>query len=236
MIANELLDLEQIAKALGVSFRNPALLREVLVHRSYINENPSCGLIANERLEFLGDAALGLVVAQWLYEKNPEMDEGGLTALRSAIVRQETLAKAAARLSLGDYLLLGRGERLSGGAQRPANLARTYEAVVGAILMDRGIAQVRRFVLKTLATELKEAAGGKPPIDSKSLLQQVAQARWHTIPVYRTVNVQGPDHAKVFTVEVSVSGRVLGTGVGQSKRVAEKVAAERALASLDTVP
>lgn len=227
---------EKITRALGVSFRNPALLQEALVHRSYLNENPSCGLAANERLEFLGDAVLGFIVAHWLYQRNPHMDEGGLTTLRSAIVRQETLAQAAARLSLGEHLLLGRGERTSGGAQRPANLACAFEAVVGAIFLDRGIAQARRFVLRALAPALEEMVKGSPPIDSKSLLQQVVQARWHTIPTYRTVSAQGPDHAKVFTVEVVVGEQIMGVGTGRSKRAAERAAAERALASLSDAP
>ncbi len=214
---------------IGVRFKNPALLREALVHTSYLNENPGIDVGSNERLEFLGDAVLGLVVAQLLYQDHPEMDEGRLTELRAHLVRRDTLARAADRLGLGEHLQLGRGEEAAGGRKRPTNLARVFEAVVGAIYLDAGIEAASQFIFGALEAEIGSVRERRVPADPKSRLQEYAQSRWQATPVYRTVRIEGPDHARRFAVEVSVADDVLGSGEGRSKQLAEKAAAQNAL-------
>jgi len=225
--------LSELQTALGLKFKNPSLLQQALVHRSYLNEARASGLESNERLEFLGDAALGLIVSQKLCSDFPLLSEGDLTQLKTALVRWETLARAAERLSVGDYLLLGRGEKLTGGQRRPSNLACAFEAIVGAVLLDGGLAKARALVLRCLKPELAQMTAGKVALDSKSRLQQMVQTRWQAIPSYRTVAAEGPDHAKVFTVEVLVGDRTLGQGQGRSKKEAESKAAQQALKAMD---
>ena len=226
-------DWSVLEECLGVRFKDSALLEEALTHSSYLNENPGFGIGSNERLEFLGDAALGLVVARQLYSDYPEEDEGRLTELRTHLVRRETLARAAARLGLGDYLLLGRGEDAAGGRRRPTNLARAYEALVGALFLDGGLPRVRRFVKTSLGDEFRGLRHKAVLADPKSRLQEVAQSRWQTTPSYRLVKAQGPDHARRFTVEAVIQGEVLGVGKGRSKQQAEKEAARQALEGLE---
>lgn len=228
-------DWRAFEERLGVRFKNPALLQEALVHTSYLNENPSLEIGSNERLEFLGDAALGLAVAQQLYKDYPAVDEGQLTELRTHLVRRDTLARAAQRLGLGDYLLLGRGEEGAGGRRRPTNLARAYEALVGAVFLDGGLARVRRFVKKTLNAELQGLRQRPVPADPKSRLQELVQSRWQSTPSYRLLRAEGPDHARRFSIEVLVGEDVLGVGEGRSKQQAEKAAARQALERLETV-
>ena len=224
--------LAQLQKALGVKFKDASLLEQALVHRSYLNEARAQGLESNERLEFLGDAVLGLVISQKLCATFPELDEGDLTRLKTSLIRWETLARAADRLSLGEHLLLGRGEESTGGRQRPSNLARVLEAVIGAAFLDRGLDKTRDFVLRCLAPDMARVETGQIALDSKSRLQQLVQSYWHETPAYRTVAASGPDHAKVFTVEVQVAGRTLGSGSGRSKKEAESEAASQAVEAI----
>lgn len=226
--------LARLQTALGLKFKDLSLLQQALVHRSYLNEADAPGLESNERLEFLGDAALGLIVSQKLYSDFPLLNEGDLTQLKTALIRWETLARAGGRLSLGDYLLLGRGEKLTGGQQRPTNLASAFEAIVGAVLLDSGLVKARTLILRCLKPELAQITAGRVALDAKSRLQQMAQTRWQAMPSYRTVAAEGPDHAKVFTVEVLVDERVLGQGQGRSKKEAESKAAQQALKAIDT--
>lgn len=225
-------DLDELQSALSITFRDPALLRESLVHRSYLSENPDATLASNERLEFLGDAVLGLVVADEIYRRFPELSVGELTKLRSALVRGETLARIAQSLNLGEYLYLGRGEEESGGRRRPRNLSCALEAVVGAIAADQGLDAARSFILRILGGHMERAIEGKLVFDYKSRLQQVTQSETKITPAYRTIEQSGPDHAKVFTVEVLIGDAVLGRGSGRSKRAAEMEAARAALESL----
>lgn len=224
-------DLDEAQRQLRLRFRNPALLAEAFVHRSYLNEAPNVGLRSNERLEFLGDAVLGAIVAYDLFRRYPEASEGRLTGMRAVLVQRATLAEAARRLDLGRWLLLSRGEEQAGGRGREVNLARVYEAIVGAIFLDRGLAAATRFVLRTLKPELDRLATGYVP-DAKSRLQWLVQREWQQPPVYRTLAERGPDHAKVFQVQVLVEGRVVGEGSGHSKRSAEQAAAAAALQRL----
>jgi ribonuclease-3 len=225
-------DWKGLEHRLGVTFRDPPLLRQAFVHRSYLNENPEVSLLSNERLEFLGDAALSLVVAQRLYELFPTHGEGLLTELRAHLVRRDTLARAAERLALGDCLLLGRGEESAGGRRRPSNLAAVFEAVVGAIVVDQRLEAVDAFVTSALADELEAIRSGIVTADPKSRLQVLVQSRGQDLPEYRTLKVEGPEHARLFTVEVCLDGEVVGIGQGKTKRQAEREAARCALDKL----
>lgn len=216
-----------------MKFKDSAVLRQALVHSSYVNENPELAPDSNERLEFLGDAVLGLVVANDLFAAYPDQDEGKLTELRAHLVRRDTLARAARRLDLGNELLLGRGEDVGGGRDRPTNLAHAYEAVVGAIFLDTGYASASNFVRRSLQVEFQALTERAFPVDPKSRLQEISQSRYQTTPVYRLVDAQGPDHARRYTVEVVIDGHALGTGEGSSKQQAEKEAAQHALERLD---
>lgn len=225
-------DVVALQKMLDVTFKRPELLAQSMVHRSYLNEALAAGVESNERLEFLGDAVLGCVVARALYDRYPDVDEGRLTELRAHIVKGETLARVAEGLDLGSYLYLGRGEAGTGGRRRPLNLARAFEAVLGAMYLDRGFRRTETFLLRVLKSELAELGTGDLPTDAKSRLQHAAQTLFGMPPHYRIVSADGPDHAKVFTVEAVVGDRTLGSGRGRSKRVAEKQAAEEAMRSL----
>lgn len=225
-------DLATLQATLGISFKDLSLLQQSLVHRSYLNENPDLLLTSNERLEFLGDAVLGFVVAERLFSQFPDFSEGELTKLRSASVCRETLGRVGLSLHLGDYLYLGRGEEDSGGRHRRKNLSCALEAVIGSVLVDQGFDIARSFILRILGSELERAIEDKLTADYKSRLQQVIQSQRKVTPVYRTIEEVGPDHAKVFTVEVLVGDSILGRGVGQSKRAAEMEAAREALESL----
>ena len=221
---------EQVEQRLGIKFKNRVTLREAFVHRSYMNEYPAVGQESNERLEFFGDAVLSYVVAERLFRDCPECDEGDLTEWRGHLVRRDSLAAFARRLGLGDFLLLGRGEEAAGGRERAQNLASLFEAVVGAVCIDRGLTIARKFISDALGEELN-LKGRPTPVDPKSRLQEVVQARWQRAPTYRTVHEEGPEHRKVFTVEVHAQGEVLGSGTGHSKQEAEREAAKAALAS-----
>jgi ribonuclease-3 len=226
-------DWRTLEAQLPFKFKEHELLRQALVHTSYLNENPGIGVGSNERLEFLGDAALGVVVAQMLYNDYPDVDEGKLTELRAHLVRRDTLARAASQLGLGEALQLGRGEDAAGGRKRPTNLARAYEALVGAIFLDGGFTRVKSFVKHSLRDEFTALRQKGMPYDPKSRLQEVVQSRWQTTPSYRLLKTEGPDHARRFTVQVVVSGKPFGTGEGRSKQMAEKEAAQRALEEIE---
>jgi ribonuclease-3 len=223
---------KEVEEKIGVAFRHPELLRQSFVHRSYLNENLPLGLESNERLEFFGDAVLSYVVAERLFRDCPACDEGELTEWRGYLVRRDSLANFCRQVGLGHYLLLGRGEEAAGGRERAANLASLFEAVVGAITIDRGLTIARAFIFRAIGDEIN--LGGRPtPIDPKSRLQEVVQSRWQRAPSYKTVHEEGPEHRKLFTVEVSVQGQILGSGAGHSKQEAEREAARQALADLD---
>jgi ribonuclease-3 len=225
-------DLGALQAILDVNFKDESLLQQALVHRSYLNENSVLHLVSNERLEFLGDAVLGFVVASELYSRFPDFSEGELTKLRSALVRGETLSRIALSLQLGDYLYLGRGEEDSGGRSRSRNLSCTLEAVIGAVFLDQGLDVAQSFILKLLGSELDGVVEDKFTDDYKSRLQQIIQSERKITPIYRTIDEVGPDHAKVFTVEVLAGDSILGKGCGRSKRAAEMDAARQALDDL----
>ena len=219
--------------ALGVAFADPELLKRAFAHRSFVSEFPGALDESNERLEFLGDAALGLIVAQALAARFPERREGGLTQTRAALVDKAALAAVAARLGLGGWLALGKGEAERGGAKRESNLADAFEALVGALFADGGYETAREFVLRAMSAELESAASAQsPPRHPKSLLHEAAMRRRLSPPEYRIVERTGPDHAPAFTAEAIIGGEPAGAGEGGSKREAESAAAQAALDGL----
>ena len=224
--------LEKLQDTLGITFNDASILQQALVHGSYLHENPEFALPSNERLEFLGDSLLGFIIAEKLYTDFPDLAEGGMTKLRAALVRKETLARLASALGLGDYLYMGYGEETSGGRVKQSILAAALESLIGAILMDQGFDSCRGFVLRLFESALGEAVDERLAADYKSELQEMSQARHRVAPAYRTIRAIGPDHAKEFTVEVSVNGAVIGSGSGRSKRQAEREAARAALQTL----
>jgi ribonuclease III len=226
---------EEFARRLGLPFRNMLLLRRALTHRSFLNEHPEA-IEDNERLEFLGDAVLDFLVGAWLFNRFPEMREGDLTRLRSALVRTEQLAEFAAAFGFGAALRLGRGESLAGGRKRIALLCATFEAVIGSLYIDSGMQAVRAFVEPLLEPASNQVLESNRELDAKSRLQELVQSQGFTPPQYRTVNSQGPEHNKVFEVEVIVNGEVVARGNGSSKQSAAQQAAQMALISFEGDP
>lgn len=220
-----------LAERLGLDFSDIFLLTRSLTHRSYLNEHPEA-IEDNERLEFLGDAVLDFLVGAWLYNRFPEMAEGELTRLRSALVRTEQLAEFSTRLGFGEAMRLGRGEAESGGRQRIALLCATFEAFIGAYYLDAGIEAVSVFLEPLLESVANQLLMDGKTQDPKSLLQEYVQAKGNGAPKYRTISATGPDHAKVFEVEVLINGRKYGHGIGKSKQAAAKAAAREAMALL----
>jgi len=220
-----------VPQRLGLHFEDPWLLRRALTHRSYINEHPEA-LEDNERLEFLGDAILDFLVGAWLYNHFPEMSEGQLTRLRAALVGNEQLASFAKQIQLGDYMLLGKGEEDGGGRLRPALLGCTFEALIGALFLDQDLEAVQVFVEPILEKETRKILDGNGEQDVKSTLQEWSQSQGLGAPTYRTVSEHGPDHDKIFEVEVVIGGEVAGRGEGHSKQAAAKNAARAALDSI----
>jgi ribonuclease-3 len=224
---HEAVSVEALQVVIGVVFRDPTILQRALTHSSYLNENPDCSWGDNERLEFLGDAVADFVAADLLFGRFPEWQEGELTSLRAEMVRADTLARFALKIELGAHLHLGRGEEQSGGRVRPALLSDAFEALLGAIYLEGGMPAAERFVLPFLLDFLK----GRESLlqrDPKSRLQEWAQAKFRSTPVYVTVEEVGPDHARQFTIEVLIRGEPRGRGAGRSKQAAEQAAAQAA--------
>lgn len=217
-----------LQRELGVEFRDASLLRTALTHPSYANEHPDDDSGTNERLEFLGDAVLGLIVAGELYAEFPALEEGQLTEWRAQLVCGPTLARVAGQLGLGQALLLGRGEEATGGRKREGNLERAFEAVVGAVMVDQGLEAARLLVRRTLVAEFQALEHDAVTLNPKGALQQLVQGLLGR-PHYVTTEEAGPEHARHFTIEVRIDGEVIGTGSGSSKQQAEKEAARRAL-------
>jgi len=213
---------------LQIKFNDVLLLSRALTHRSYINEHPEA-LEDNERLEFLGDAILDFLVGDWLYHRFPEMEEGKLTQMRSALVKTNQLASFCMILELGNAVRMGKGEFKSGGKYRKAMLCDVFEAFIGALYLDQGIEPVKNFLYPILDNTIYDLLENHQIEDPKSLLQEWAQASGFSAPKYVTKNVSGPDHARTFEVIVSVNNHVMGNGNGSSKQEAEKNAARVAL-------
>jgi ribonuclease-3 len=221
--------LQSLCTKLGVSFTNIALLQQALTHTSYANERKHDNVQHNERLEFLGDAVLDLVVSEYLYRHYENLPEGELTKARAAVVCEPALAKRAGELAIGEYLLLGKGEAASGGRERHSILADTFEAIIGAIYLDGGFSAATQFVIGQLNSQLMAIEHGDYGKDYKTLLQEFVQRKGECKIVYEVIGESGPDHSKVFQVAVSVNDMRIGVGTGRSKKEAEQFAAQQAL-------
>ena len=227
----------EIARAfqqrIGITFSDQSLIIRAMTHRSSVNESPF--LIGdNERLEFLGDAVIGLVAAEFLYQRFPEKREGPLTAMRAYLVRKETLARFAREIDLNKHLLMGRGEEDSGGRERDTTLSAAFEAVVGALYLDQGLEASKAFLLPFFRPELERLQTDQLTKDAKSRLQEWSQAELKQTPSYVTIGATGPDHNREFTVEVRIGGQAYGTGTGRSKQQAAQAAAQAALERIQT--
>lgn len=215
-----------------LKFNNPLLLKTALTHRSALNERISPASESNERLEFLGDAVLELITTDFLFKKFPQESEGVLTAYRSSLVKTTTLAEVAVELDLGKKLYMSKGEEATGGRDNPGLLADTTEAIIGAIYLDQGYESTKKFLEKNLFNRFDKIKEQKLYQDSKSVLQEIVQAKGLEAPVYKVIKEEGPDHDKQFTVEALIDSQPAGTGVGKSKQLAQQVAAQDALKSL----
>jgi ribonuclease-3 len=227
--------LQDLLTRLGIEPCDSQLYRCAMTHSSFLNEQGLPPWEGNERLEFLGDAVIGLVVTQTLFQTYPEKTEGELSKIKSVVVSRATLAKCARDLGLGKPLRLGVGEMKSGGESRHSILAAVYESFVGALYLDKGFEAVRDFCLRQLTPRIQELGKGDSAQDDKSRLQEYVQRRTGLIPRYRVVKSEGPDHEKWFVVEVSLRGLVLAHGEGSSKKNAEQNAAQSALSYIDIV-
>jgi ribonuclease-3 len=226
-------EFETLERSIGYRFRDRGLLEHAMTHTSRANEDVSGGVIDNESLEFLGDAMLGFAIADLLFREFPEFDEGQKSKAKASLVSTSALARQAERLALGEHLLLGRGEEKTGGRQKPALLANTYEALIAAIYLDGGIEHARAFISREFAPHIAEVrrhgvAGG----DYKSALQELVQGRNQPPPQYRLAGSAGPDHEKTFHVEVVVGGEMVAEATGPSKKEAEQEAARLAIEKL----
>ena len=202
------------------------------MHRSYLNEF-KVDLPSNERLEFLGDSVLSLIISVRLFKERPHDTEGELTNLRAHIVRTKSLAEISKQLGLGDYLLLSKGEMLSGGRNNPQLLANTYEALLGAVFLDQGFEMTKKVIGETLLPLFEQEIKTGPPKDAKSNLQEIVQQRFKQSPNYKILDTEGPDHAKKFNVAVYIGDKEMGRGKGKSKQTAEEHAAKMALQSIE---
>jgi ribonuclease-3 len=209
------------------------LLKQAFQHGSYVREQGLDPVLSNQRLEFLGDAVLDLIIAEALYHEHPELHEGRLTKTKAALVRAGSLARAADALNLGEYLLLGKGEDESGGRRKSSLLADVYEALVGAIYVGAGLEAARQFVLSHLSAEGAVAAQAEHGFDHKTALQELVQSQARKLPTYKILASEGPAHDLCFRVEVSFMDALLGAGEGPSKRKAEQEAARQALERKD---
>lgn len=227
-----MLNLSDREKILGLNFEDKTLLLRALTHRSYLNENPDFILEDNERLEYLGDAVLDFLTAEYLYHRFPEMHEGELTSLRAALVRTESLARLAREIDLGRCLYLGHGEEAGGGRRRLAVLCDAFEALIGALHLDQGLPAVRAFIKPLIDPQVERILAEDLDKDPKSLLQELSQAELEITPHYHTVGESGPDHAKEFIVQAMIGKQAYGQGVGRSKQAAARAAAQDALVKL----
>ncbi|MEX0649672.1 MAG: ribonuclease III [Candidatus Andersenbacteria bacterium] len=227
-------DLKPLERRLSVTFRTPELLRQSLTHRSYLNENPEFPLDHNERLEFLGDAVLELVVTDHLYH-HYKLPEGELTNLRSAVVRGEMLSKIAKELELEEFLLLSRGERKDTGKARQYILANAVEAVIGAVYLDQGYNAAKLLIDRYIVSKLEEVVEKGLHVDAKSRFQELSQERFRVTPIYKVLKESGLDHDKQFTVGVFLDDKLLGEGIGSSKQEAQQEAAREGLTHIKTL-
>lgn len=214
----------------GIRVNHLVLVDHALTHTSYAHEQKASTMDSNEKLEYLGDSVLGLVVSEYIYRRYPEMDEGELSKIKGRVVSEVVLAKVAKDLGLGNYLLLGKGEEASGGKQRDSTLADAFEALIGAFYLDGDLHTVRAFILRLLEAEIAETHSDKIVKDYKSALQEFVQKKFRASPRYEVVKESGPEHKKIFEIQVKIQGEVYGVGKGSNKKIAQQDAAEQAWA------
>ncbi len=227
--------LSMIEERLSYRFKNPLLLKKALTHTSYANERVADGVESNEKFEFLGDAIIDMVASIILMERFPDFDEGELSKFRARVVSEIPLARIAESLGLGDAVLLGKGEEKSGGRKKPSILSSTFEAVVAALYMDGGFEKTFRAISALLSERIDDIWRKGAYLDYKTLLQELCQRVFKDLPVYQLVDEEGPEHSKLFKVEVRIKGEIYGHGTGRSKKEAEKDAARKALERLKDV-
>lgn len=225
-------DEENLEGRIDYHFKDRARLRAALIHRSYANEQVDRDLEYNERLEFLGDAVLGLAVSRHIFHAYPQLPEGELTRIRAEVVSENGLAAVARKLAIGESLWLGKGEEKSGGREKASLLADALEAVLGAIFCDGGLEAVTPVIESLFAESIEHSARRLVGVDHKTRLQEFLQARFGCTPVYVPAQTEGPDHQRIYTVEVHFSGKVIGCGRGRTKKAAEQEAASQGLAAL----
>jgi len=220
----------KLQKNLRYRFKKPKLLEQALTHSSYANDTRNKANLSNQRLEFLGDSLLGMTVALLIYQNMPSMSEGKMSKLRADLVCEKSLAQLAAGFDIGSYILLAYGEEKNGGRQRPSILADAFEAVIAAIYLDGGLKATLRFVTETFLPLIKQPS--KHDSDYKTLFQEYVQHQSGLTYVYELVSEEGPNHNKLFTIELRVNGITKGTGTGKSKKIAEQAAAKEAYIEL----
>lgn len=220
---------------IGFTFKKPELLKTALIHRSYINETEDKTLSNNERLEFLGDAVLELIVTEYLFAKYPGKPEGELTSFRAATVKTTSLAETALAMNLGKFIYMSRGEEITGGRERPYILANTFEALLGALYLDQGIDSARKFLEKFLLPKIANIVAQRLDIDSKSKLQEICQEEFNETPTYDLISASGPDHAKVFIMGLKIGKIIVERGEGKNKQEAEQNAAMKAVNNWDEI-
>jgi ribonuclease III len=225
-------DLNKIQKSIRYSFKRLSLLKQALTHRSYANEHPAEESLHNERLEFLGDAVLNLVLSDLLLKKFPDLSEGAVSRIRAGLVNEKKLAQIAGFIELGSYLMIGRGEELTEGRQKPSLLGDSLEALLGAIFLDGGLKSASRIIYRLFQsqfeTDLPKSAG-----DYKTTLQEYCQGKLKKVPSYHLLREEGPDHKKIFLVQVRINDQVVGAGEGKTKKEAQQKAAQKALLHLE---
>ncbi|XER06754.1 Ribonuclease 3 [Sporomusa rhizae] len=227
--------LAELCRTLGVTFSDYKLLHQALIHTSYANETKGINVRHNERLEFLGDAVLDLIISSYLFSQCPHLPEGELTKARAQVVCEQTLAKRALELGIGEYLLLGKGEALSGGRERISILADAFEAIIGAVYLDSGFKSAAKYVLNQLKSEVILVERGDYLKDYKTWLQEIVQKNNDSKIAYEVINERGPDHDKSFEVAVLLSNQRMGSGWGKSKKEAEQQSAKQALIKLGEI-
>ncbi len=225
--------LTALQNRIKVKFKEKSLLRHSLIHRSYVNETGNGKMNDNERLEYLGDSVLALVVNEYIYNRFYDYPEGDLAKIKSAVVSETTLAKIAREINLGSFLVMGKGEEQSGGRDRTSILANSFEALIGAVYLDSGLKCVRKFILSFLRKEIERIDNMSYLRDPKTTLQEYVQKKYKERPVYEVVEEKGPDHRKEFIVKLIINGKEAATGTGSSKRKAEMNAAEFILKSVN---
>lgn len=227
--------LKEFQNAIGYIFNDLSLLEKALVHRSYGNENWNYKSINNEKLELLGDAVLDLIVTEYLYRGFKDSSEGELAKLKSMIVSEPVLAKIALNINLGNYLLLSKGEEITGGRQRESIIGDAFEALLGGIYLDSNFDIVKKFALKYLKNEIEHINENEDLIDYKTILQEYSQRECKRVPEYIILDEIGPDHNKQFKIGVRIRSKILGEGIGRNKKTAEQMAAKTACKTLDVM-